>query len=142
MCDSFSQSKTVYLAHMFEPKTKSANFAKRIQMHFEYHSIFMNIAFVCITILIVRYTYVSGSFSQCKTVYLAHMYEPKPESDNFVRIIKIYFECNSLWANSFLISINLKKQSTPEVFLKKRCSENMQQMHRRTPMPKCAGLLL
>ena len=34
---SFSQRKTVYLAHMYEPKTKLANFVKRIQIHFEYH---------------------------------------------------------------------------------------------------------
>ena len=35
---SSSERKTVYLVHTYEPKTKSANFVKIIQMHFEYHS--------------------------------------------------------------------------------------------------------
>ena len=43
---SFSQPKTVYLVHMYEPKTKSANFANRIQMHIEYHSICMIITLI------------------------------------------------------------------------------------------------
>ena len=31
----------------------------------------------------------------------------------------------------------LFRSSHPEVFLAKRCFENMQQIYRRTPMPKC-----
>ena len=37
-------------------------------MDFEYHSICMNITLIHITLLIVRYAYVSDSFSQGKTV--------------------------------------------------------------------------
>ena len=44
---------------MYEWKTKSANFVKRIQMHFEYHSICMNITLIHIILLIVSNTYMS-----------------------------------------------------------------------------------
>ena len=49
--DSFSQRKTDYLAHIYEPKTKSANFVEGIQMHFQYHSIRMNITLIHIILL-------------------------------------------------------------------------------------------
>ena len=80
---------------------------KRIQMHFEYYSICMNITLIHINLLIVRYAYVSGGFSQCQTFYLTHMYEPKTKSANFVKRIQIYFEYNSLETNTGLININL-----------------------------------
>ena len=41
------------------------------------------------------------------SLYLARMYEPKTKSANFVKIIQIYFECNSLWTNTGHIQINL-----------------------------------
>ena len=34
-------------------------------------------------------------------------------------------------------SSNIKQKQPPRVVLKKRCSENMQQIYRRTTMPKC-----
>ena len=34
------------------------------------------------------------------------------------------------------LTMNIQKQP-PRGILKKRCSENMQQIYRRTPMPKC-----
>ena len=41
----------------------------------------------------------------------------------------------------FLIALNLSKSSIPKQpsrgVLRKRCSENMQQIYRRTPTPKC-----
>ena len=83
-------------AHMYESKSKSAKFVKRIQMHIEYHSIYMNITLIHINLMIVRYAYVSGSFSQCKIVYLAHMYELETDSTNFVFRIQLYFEYNPL----------------------------------------------
>ena len=67
----------------------------------------MNITLIHINLLIVRYAYVSGGFSQCKTFYLTHMYEPKTKSANFVKRIQIYFEYNSLETNTGLININL-----------------------------------
>ena len=59
-----------------------------------------------ITLLVVGYAYVAGNISQYKTVYLAHMYEPKTNSASFVKRIQISFECNSLGANTGLIYIN------------------------------------
>ena len=38
----------------------------------------MNVMHIHITVSIVRYKHVSGNFSQCKIVYLVHIYEPKP----------------------------------------------------------------
>ena len=76
-------------------------------MHFEYHPIWKNITFIHITLLIVRYAYVSGSSPMCKTVYLAHQYEPKTKSANFVKKIQIYFENNSLWTNTGPVNINI-----------------------------------
>ena len=92
---------------MYEPKTNSANFVKKIQMHFEYHLICMNITLIYITLLIGWYSYASGSFSHCKTVYLTHIYEPKTKSAKFVERIQVYFEYNSLCTNAGLININL-----------------------------------
>ena len=42
--------------------------------------------------------------------------------------------CNNLWKKKTKSSI--QKQPSRGT-LRKRCSENMQQMYRRTPMPKC-----
>ena len=56
----------------------------------------MNIMLIDITISIVRYAYDSDSFTQCKTIYLARMYEPKTKSANFVKRIQTCFEYNSL----------------------------------------------
>ena len=42
--------------------------------------------------------------------------------------------CNRCFPNNFL---SFFIRSHPEVFIRKRCSENKQQMYRRTPMPKC-----
>ena len=46
----------------------------------------------------------------------------------------------SIWSNKNIVlklKIRLYRSSHPEVFLEKRCSENMQQIYRRTPVPKC-----
>ena len=44
------------------------------------------------------------------------------------------FEWKRLWHRCF--PVNFQKQQTRGVF-SKRCSENMLQIYRRTPMPKC-----
>ena len=56
--------------------------------------------------LIDIYAYVSGNFSWCKTVYLAHINEPKTKSEYFVQIIHIFW-VTSIWMNTGLITINL-----------------------------------
>ena len=57
---------------MYEPKTKSANFVKRIQIYFEYNSLETNTGLININLLIFN-TEVSGSFYQHRTVYQAHV---------------------------------------------------------------------
>lgn len=77
-------------------------------MHYEYYSIYMNIiTLIHVARLIVRYAYISDRFYQCNTFYLAHIYEPKTMSANFLKGIQIYFDQNSLWTNTGLININL-----------------------------------
>ena len=39
--------------------------------------------------------------------------------------------------NMNVVSLNLVQKQPLRGVLKKRCSENMQQIYRRTPMPKC-----
>ena len=76
-------------------------------MDFEYHLICIDITLIFITLLIGWYSYASGSFPQCKTVYLTHIYEPKNKSAKFVERTQVYFEHNSLCTNPGLININL-----------------------------------
>ena len=52
---------------------------------------------------------------------------------NFILLLKRY---SYIIMHSFASLVNLQKQLTRGV-LRKRCSENMQLIYRRTPMPKC-----
>ena len=44
---------------------------------------------------------------------------------------------NNLWSRTFQIKKKYRRKQPSRGVLKKRCSENMQQIYRRTPMPKC-----
>ena len=43
----------------------------------------------------------------------------------------------SNWVFMSLIKYGQLRGNPPKVFLKKKCHENIQQIYRRTPMPKC-----
>ena len=83
----FSQCNTFYPAHIWEPKTMSANFLKRIQIYFEQNSLWTNTGLINTNLLIVN-THASGNFFQHKTVYLTHEVITKnaitAKSENFV----------------------------------------------------------
>ena len=101
MSGSFSHYKALYLAYMCQPKQVFNENSNTFWVSFNLHEY----SLIHITLLVVGYAYVAGNFSQYKTVYLAHMYEPT-NSANFVKRIQISFEYNSLGANTGLIYIN------------------------------------
>ena len=51
-------------------------------------------------------------------------------------LIAVFDTCGAVRISLFLIISPFQKQP-PGGVLSKRCSENMQQIYRRTPMPKC-----
>ena len=57
----------------------------------------------------------------------------KQFSEYFIAVFTIFYDCVSA-----SISRKLRIQKQPSrVILNKRCSENIQQIYRKTPMPKC-----
>ena len=70
----------------------------------------------------------------CQTYQSLTRYKcKKSRSYLLIRIIRPWLK----WSR-FLYQVFFKDQKQPSIgVLRKRCSENMQQVYRRTPMPKC-----
>ena len=52
------------------------------------------------------------------------------------KCIRYYWLSSKVEAKAFVFTFSRQKQSSIGV-LRKRCSENVQQIYRRSPMPKC-----
>ena len=85
-------------------------------------------------------------FVQCRTVviylfcrFLRKIFHlstswVKKMSTSYKSIFPVNLEKNNLSCNA---TVRISQKQSPRGVLKKRCSENLQQIYMRTPMPKC-----
>ena len=78
-------------------------------------------------------------FSKCDQIHsilriCSHLLK-KSFMENFIFLCRFYINEKQKDCVSLALTDNLKQP--PRCVLSKRCSENMQQIYRRTPMPKC-----